>query len=124
MDVAVQAMRRGADDILEKPIVLEDLELMLARVRERGRLVRENRYLRAESQGGELVVASPALRRVVDLVAKVAPSRASVLVRGESGTGKECVAAMVHRLSERADRPFVKLNCAAIPESLLESELF
>jgi two-component system response regulator HydG len=124
MDVAVQAMRKGADDILEKPVVLEELELLLARVRERRRLLRENRYLRTEAQGGELVVASPAMAAVVELVRRVAPSRAAVLVRGESGTGKERVAAMVHRLSDRAERPFVKLNCAAIPETLLESELF
>ncbi|MBL9076279.1 MAG: sigma-54-dependent Fis family transcriptional regulator [Planctomycetes bacterium] len=124
MDTAVQAMRRGADDILEKPVALDELELLLERQRSRRRLVRENRYLRAESQGGELVVASAAMQRIVELVRRVAASRATVLVRGESGTGKERVAAMVHRLGDRADQPFVKLNCAAIPESLLESELF
>ncbi|MBX3464809.1 MAG: sigma-54-dependent Fis family transcriptional regulator [Planctomycetes bacterium] len=124
MDVAVRAMRQGADDILEKPIVLEELELLLARVLERRRLLRENRYLRAEAVGGEMVTASPAMEAVVAMVRKVAPSRATVLVRGESGTGKERIATLVHRLSDRADRPFVKLNCAAIPEPLLESELF
>jgi len=124
MDVAVQAMRKGADDILEKPVVLEELELLLTRVLDRRRLLRENRYLRAETVGGEMVVASKAMQDVVDMVQKVARSRATVLVRGESGTGKERVAAMVHRCSDRAERPFVKLNCAAIPEALLESELF
>ncbi len=124
MHVAVQAVRSGADDILEKPVVLEELELVLARVRERRRLLRENSYLRAESTGGDVVVASPAMERVLELVRRVAPSRAAVLVRGESGTGKERIAALLHRSSDRANGPFVKLNCAAVPEALLESELF
>jgi DNA-binding NtrC family response regulator len=124
MDVAVQAMRKGADDILEKPVVLDELELLLTRVLDRRRILRENRYLRAETVGGEMVVASRAMQAVLDMVQKVARSRATVLVRGESGTGKERVAAMVHRCSDRAERSFVKLNCAAIPEALLESELF
>jgi len=71
-----------------------------------------------------MVVASTAMQAVVDLARRVAASKASVLVRGESGTGKECIAALVHRCSDRSDGPFVKLNCAAIPEALLESELF
>jgi len=124
MSAAVAAMRQGADDILEKPIVLDELELSLTRVRDRRRLLRENRFLRAENIGGEMVVASAAMRAVVELVQRIARSKATVLVRGESGTGKECVAAMVHRSSDRAHAPFVKLNCAAIPEALLESELF
>ena len=124
MHVAVDAMRRGADDILEKPVVLDELEIVLQRVGERRRLLRENGILRAEAAGPDLVVASPAMERVVATVQKVAASKAAVLVRGESGTGKERIAALLHRCSDRADRPFVKLNCAAIPENLLESELF
>jgi DNA-binding NtrC family response regulator len=124
MHTAVAAMRQGADDILEKPVVLDELEVLLARVRDRRRLVRENTFLRAEAVGGDLVVASAAMQRVVELVTRVAKSKASVLVCGESGTGKERVAALVHRASDRATRPFVKFNCAAIPEALLESELF
>jgi two-component system nitrogen regulation response regulator NtrX len=116
MHTAVQAMRQGADDILEKPVVLDELEVLLARVREKRRLLRENTFLRAETVGGELVVASPAMQAIVELVQRVAKSRATVLVRGESGTGKERIAALLHKHSDRAQRPFVKLNCAAIPE--------
>jgi DNA-binding NtrC family response regulator len=124
MHVAVEAMRAGADDILEKPVSLEDLELCLTRVRDRRRLLRENRYFRAESVGQDLVVAGPAMRAVAELVQRIARSRATVLIAGESGTGKERVAALVHTRSDRAAGPFVKLNCAAVPEGLLESELF
>jgi len=124
MHTAVQALRQGADDILEKPVVLDELELLFERLRSKRRILRENRLLRDEAQGGDLVVGSRALQAVVDLVQRVARSKATVLVRGESGTGKERIAAMVHRLSDRAQAPFVKLNCAAIPEPLLESELF
>jgi DNA-binding NtrC family response regulator len=124
MHTAVQAMRQGADDVLEKPIVLEELEVVLARMREKRRLLRENTFLRAETSGGDMVIASAATQAVVDMVQRIAKSRAAVLIRGESGTGKERIAALVHKHSDRAQRPFVKLNCAAIPEALLESELF
>ncbi len=96
--------------------------------RERERLEEENRRLLDEtgrSAAGRLFVGdSPAVRRVLDLVSRVAPSRISVLLTGESGTGKELVARMIHARSDRADKPFVAINCAALPESLLESELF
>jgi len=124
MHTAVTAMRQGADDVLEKPVGLEDLELLLTRMRERRRLLRENGYLRREAAGGELVAASAAMRQVVALAERVAPSTATVLIHGETGTGKERIAARIHAASDRADKPFVKLNCAAIPEALLESELF
>ena len=124
MGTAIQAMRGGADDILEKPVALHDLELMTARLRERRRLLRENRYFRAESVGEEMVVAGPKMQAVVALVERIARSKATALIRGESGTGKERVAALLHRCSDRRDKPFVKVNCAAIPEALMESELF
>jgi two-component system response regulator FlrC len=124
MHVAVDAMRAGAADVLEKPVSVDALELLLERVRQRTRLLRENALLREESVGGDMVVASPQMRSVVDVVTRVARSSATVLVQGESGTGKECIAALLHKRSERAARAFVKLNCAAVPEALLESELF
>jgi len=124
MGVAVDAMREGADDILEKPVSVQELELAFVRARDRRRILRENRYFRAQSVGDEMVVCGPAMAGVVDLVGRAAPSKATVLVHGESGTGKERVAALVHRRSDRSGGPFVKINCAAIPESLMESEFF
>jgi DNA-binding NtrC family response regulator len=124
MGVAVEAMRKGADDILEKPVSPEDLELALVRVRDRRRLLQENRYFRAESIGDDLQVYSRIMSDLVELVVRVAPSKATVLISGESGTGKERVAALVHRRSDRVEGPFVKVNCAAIPDSLMESEIF
>ena len=124
MNVAVQAMRNGADDILEKPASPEDLELALVRAQDRRRLLRENRYFRNQSMGDDLQVFSRAMEGVVELVSRVAPSKATVLISGESGTGKERVAALVHKRSDRANGPFVKINCAAIPDTLMESEFF
>ncbi|MFN3243514.1 MAG: sigma-54-dependent transcriptional regulator [Planctomycetota bacterium] len=124
MHVAVDAMRNGAADVLEKPVALDALEVLLERIRQRTRLMRENAFLREEAVGGDMVVASRKMLDVVDVVSRVARSAATVLVRGESGTGKERIAALVHKRSDRAHRPFVKLNCAAVPEALLESELF
>ena len=124
MNVAVQAMRNGADDILEKPVSPEDLELALVRARDRRKLLRENRYFRNQSTGEDLKVFGRAMSAVVDLATRVAPSKATVLISGESGTGKERVAALVHKRSDRADGPFVTINCAAIPDTLMESEFF
>ncbi len=128
IESAVEAMRRGAFDFLQKPFDLEQLEVRVAKALEHGRLLREVTHLRAERVAryapANIVGTSPALQRALGLVRKVARSRATALVTGETGTGKELVAGMIHGLSARADGPFIKVNCAALPETLLESELF
>jgi len=128
VDSAVQAMRRGAADYVTKPVNVEELLVVLDRALETGRMRAESQRLRqrlAEREGIDTVVgSSPAIRAVLEDVMRVAPSRASVLITGESGTGKELIAAAIHRYSTRAQGPFVKLHCAALAETLLESELF
>jgi DNA-binding NtrC family response regulator len=128
IESAVQAMRMGAADYLTKPLNLEELVLVLKRELERKRLRAEAGHLRerlnARDRISNIVGTSPAMQEVFDTVLQVAPSRATVLLTGESGTGKERVAAAIHEHSPRAGGPFVKLHCAALAESLLESELF
>lgn len=122
---AVEAMKQGAFDYLTKPADNDELEAVLAKASDYRRLLRENIRLRARvSQGPEMVGDGPAMRQVAELVAQVAPSEATVLITGESGTGKELVAELLHRGSPRAAGPLVKVNCAALPAELLESELF
>lgn len=127
---AVQAMRAGADDYVTKPVDLDSLSLVLKRVIDRRELEVENGRLRQqlrEREGGGLeglVGGSPAMHALYKTIRQVAPSRATVLVSGESGTGKGEVARAIHALSSRAKGPFVTLQCAALAESLLESELF
>jgi len=128
IEAAVDAMRRGAFDFVQKPFDLEQLEVRVARALEHGRLLREVTQLRAERAARfapeNLVGTSPALQSALELVRKVAGSRSTALVTGETGTGKELVAGLIHGFSARADGPFIKVNCAALPETLLESELF
>ena len=128
VDTAVAAMREGAADYLTKPLNFDELTLVLERTLERRRLRAEAGQLRerlAERHSIKNIVGeSPPMQKVFDLVRQVAPSRASVLITGESGTGKELVAAALHEQSPRAAAPFVKLHCAALAETLLESELF
>ncbi len=128
IDTAVEAMKRGAFDFVQKPFELEQLEVRVAKALEHGSLLRELRRLREERAarfGSEQIVGcSPALQAALAMARKVAPSRSTVLVTGETGTGKELLAGMIHGLSPRADGPFIKVNCAALPETLLESELF
>ena len=126
---AVDAVKRGAENYLTKP--LDDAEALVAIVDkgvEKSRLLQETRRLRDRLRErnvfGHIVGEHPSMKKLLEMVGQVAPSRASVLVVGESGTGKELVAEAVHRNSPRAEAPFVRLNCAALAESLLESELF
>ena len=125
---AVDAIRRGADDYLGKPFERDALLLAMQRVLHTRRLERENRELREavrEGDGfGELIGRSQAMRALYRTIEKVGATDATVLVVGESGTGKELVARTLHRTSRRAERSFVAVNCAAIPDSLIESELF
>jgi DNA-binding NtrC family response regulator len=125
---AVEALKEGAYDYLSKPLMLDELRHLMARMMERRFLRTEVHSLRArlgeELAVNELIGNSAPMRRVKDVIAKVAVTDSPVLVEGESGTGKELVAAAIHRLSSRAKRPFIPVNCSAIPEDLLESEFF
>jgi DNA-binding NtrC family response regulator len=123
---AVEAVKSGAYDFLTKPVEPADLIRVLRRGLERSLLSRENARLRELIKGGtpSLIGESPAIRRLREAVAAIAQSDYPVLVRGESGTGKEVVVRLVHTLSPRAGKPFLAVNCPAIPENLLESELF
>jgi two-component system nitrogen regulation response regulator NtrX len=119
---AVEATRRGAYDFFEKPLARERVLVSLRNAVESRRLASENRVLRHEAD--EMIGASPAMRKLRETVEKAAPATATVLITGESGSGKELVARAIHRASPRRDKPLVEVNCAAIPDELIESELF
>jgi two-component system NtrC family response regulator/two-component system response regulator HydG len=125
---AVQAVRDGAEEYLTKPIDVEDLELLIERILKRHRLLAETKLLRErvdEKYRFENIIGrSPEMMEVYRLIEQVAPTQASILITGESGTGKELIAQAIHQRSTRRDAPFVKVSCAALPETLLESELF
>ena len=128
VDTAVQALKQGAHDYLTKPLDFDKLRVILERAMEHSRLKEENRILK-ERLGDQfdrknIIGGSPAMMQLLETVAQVAPSEATVLITGDSGTGKELIAGAIHFNSSRKRGPFVKLNCAAITETLLESELF
>lgn len=129
VEMAVNAMKSGAADYITKPIELDELLILIDRVSERRTLLRENEILLEELRGkgvtaDQIIYKSQAMEEVINLAGRVADSRATVLIRGESGTGKELLARLIHTLSPRSQRPMITVNCAALPESLLESELF
>jgi two-component system response regulator HydG len=129
VEAAVSAMKEGAYDFITKPVKRHLIVKTVRQAIEKARLLAENRALRARLAGlglgtRDLIGAAPAFRSVLDSLRQAAPTSATVLLSGESGTGKELAARMLHDLSPRAAGPFVPVNCAAIPESILESELF
>ncbi len=128
IETAVQAMKLGAADFLSKPFPLAELEALIEHAYETGRLRKENRQLktvlRRSQTEPEIIGESAAMQEVFRLIDKAGPTDKAILIQGESGTGKELVAKALHRRSQRADKPLVVINCAALPESLLESELF
>ena len=129
VESAIEAMKLGAYDYLTKPYRLNELAALVTQASEKQQLKIDNQRLRAQLERTnknipEIVAESPQMKEVLRLVRRVAPSDTSVLITGESGTGKELIAQAIHRLSPRADKTFIDLNCAALQDSLLESELF
>lgn len=128
VESAVQAMKKGASDYIVKPFINEDVKMTVRRLLEHKHVLMENLVLRQQlsQQLGsrEFVGVSPQIERVFDVLSKVIPTRSNILILGESGTGKGLIAEIVHSNSQRKDKPFISINCSAIPESLLESELF
>ncbi|MBW2701664.1 MAG: sigma-54-dependent Fis family transcriptional regulator [Deltaproteobacteria bacterium] len=127
VEQAIDALEEGASDYISKPFKRKEFKARVARALEQVSLSRENQALRERiSAGGQkaLLTASPRMQEIIQVVERVAPSDATVLISGESGTGKELVARLLHDRSNRADGPFIPVNCAALPRDLLESELF
>lgn len=125
---AVKAMKEGAGDYLTKPVNLDELDFIIKRIAERQLLISENKYLKEQLQEKHkitgIVAHSASMENILNTVMRVADSKATVLLRGESGTGKEILAKSIHFSSIRKDKPFIAVNCAALNENLLESELF
>ncbi len=127
VETAVQSMKSGANDYLTKPLNFDAVELVIQRALERIEMVRELQDLREQSQkqkASKIIGNAGPMQQMLTLIDQIAPSRATVLITGESGTGKEMVARRVHDMSPRVNKPFMTIHCAALPENLLESELF
>ncbi|WP_437321935.1 sigma-54-dependent transcriptional regulator [Sorangium sp. So ce385] len=129
VESALDAMRRGAYDFVTKPFSPAELIALAAKALEKSSIVAENQRLRAQLERLDLpsrepLGTSPAMQRISELIGKIAPTRTTVLITGESGTGKERVARAIHEQSDRAAKPFLVVNCGALPEALMESELF
>ncbi len=128
IETAVTALKEGAADYVLKPFTPDVIELAVQRALERVRLTQENKYLREEINSSydfaSMIGESDAMKTIYEQIAKLADSRATVLIRGESGTGKELVARAIHHAGSRKDKPFIKVNCAALSAGILESELF
>jgi two-component system response regulator HydG len=128
VDSAVEALKSGAYDYLTKPLDIDELKILVEKALRFHQLEKENVYLKERLNDrfdfSNIIGRGPAMKTLFDTMALVAPSEATVLIFGESGTGKELIADAIHQNSSRQDRPFIKVNCAALPETLLESELF
>jgi two-component system response regulator PilR (NtrC family) len=129
VETALEAMRRGAYDFVTKPFSPAEIAAIAQKALEKSSIITENQRLKAhlgrlEHEGRETLGTSPAMQRIAELIEKIAPTRTTVLITGESGTGKERVARALHEKSDRASKPFVVVNCGALPEALMESELF
>lgn len=124
IESAVEAMKLGAFNYLIKPFSPEALEGILEKAEEHLRLIKENKFYREDAKYPLLIAQSPSMKKIMHDLEKIAKANASVFITGESGTGKEVIAGAIHELSSRAQYPFIKVNCAAIPETLLESEFF
>ncbi len=128
VETAVSALKKGAYDYLTKPLDFDELKIAIGRATEHNRLKKENEYLKGrlgeQFDRQNLIGQSPSMIKLLDVVAQVAVTEATILITGESGTGKEVIANAIHYNSSRKDAPFIKINCAALTETLLESELF
>ena len=124
IESAVDCLRNGAFDYLIKPFSNEQIEVTLRRTEEFSQLVKVNRFLSQSDKSHQLLGCSPETENIRQLIRKVARTQATVLIQGETGTGKEVIAQEIYQQSSRANAPFIKVNCAAIPENLIESEFF
>jgi DNA-binding NtrC family response regulator len=124
IETAVDCIRRGAFDFIQKPLDLNRILITIKNATEKVSLVKETKILKKKVYGQEMIGESPAINRIREMIDKVAPTDARVLITGSNGTGKELVARSLHQQSQRSKMPYIEVNCAAIPSELIESELF